>query len=230
MKKIYLLGVLALLVSGPAFAQEYQPSDTWPFIYEEFQQGTTRSLNGGALVEARFNVDIIAGSLFFIGPDEKIMTPDMNTVYAAKIGEDTYVNIRGKMYKLLSQLDLGSVVEGISVDEDAMNKTDIGYGAKSSSASSYGMTVLMDGRSSLVNKTLLSAEDAKYKGTPLAQMVTDYFYIDGKLIKASRQEVSSYPGVDKKAAATFFKEEKIKWKETASLEKVLVFLHSQISK
>ena len=40
----------------------------------------------------------------------------------------------------------------------------------------------------------------------------------------------SCEGVDKKQAKDFFKTEKIKWKETDSLEKIVVFLYGQFNK
>ena len=57
-----------------------------------------------------------------------------------------------------------------------------------------------------------------------------YYLYDGtRLIPATKQEILNTPGIDKKTANSFFKQEKIKWKETASLEKLLVFVVSQLN-
>lgn len=211
-------------------AQEYNPTDTWPFLYLDFQPGMTRAKSGATLTEARFNITVNDGRLVYVGKDDVIMQLDMNEVYTARVGEDVYVNILGKMYKLLSELDCGAVVEGVEVDVDEMNKVEIGYGVSSSSASANNVSVIMDGRFNLINKSLQQAVDEKSQGNVVPIMTTQYIVVNGILIPASRQTISSYPGVDKKEANDFFKKEKIKWKEVSSLEKVLVFVNEQLSK
>lgn len=210
-------------------AQEYKPTDTWPFVYLDFQPGMTRAKSGATLTEAKFNITVNDGRLMYIGKDDVIMQLDMNEVYTARVGDDVYVNLLGKMYKLLSELDCGAVVEGVDIDVDEMNKVQIGYGVSSSSASANNVTILMDGRFNLVNKSVQQASAEKYKGNVVPIKTTSYIVVNGILIPASRQEISSYPGVDKKAATDFFKKEKIKWKEVSSLEKVLVFVSEQLS-
>ena len=238
MKKFFVLWVMALLVSIPMSAQinetkpssSFEPTETWPFLYEFFQQGMTRTRSGDVLSEARFNISLQDGSLYFIGKDDILMKPDMAAVYAARLGDDVFINVLGKMYRLLSELDLGCVLEGVAIDEDELGKVSIGYGITSSSASAQNVSLIMDGRFNLVNKSLAQIDGDKTKGAVLPLMKTIYLYINGSLIPASRQAVSDYPGVDKKEAATFFKQEKIKWKDPSSLEKVIIFVNSQISK
>lgn len=229
MKKLLLAGVLMLVASGSIFAQNYTPLDTWPFLYQDFLPGMTRVLAGGTLTEAKFNITVNDSRLVYISNDDRIMQLDMKYVYSAKVGDDVFVNILGKMYKLISELDCGYVLEETTVDIDKMNQVEIGYGITSSSASANNLTLLLDGRFNLVNGSAQQAISNKYNGSPIPTIVNLYIYADAHLIPASRQGVSSYPGIDRKAARDFFKQEKIKWKDVSSLEKVLVFVHSQLS-
>lgn len=213
----------------PAFCQQYTPRETWPFIYEEFQEGSTRTLNGDLITEARFNISANGGKLLYVGKDNIIMIPNMSNVYAAKVGKDVYVNIEGRMYLLLSELDCGLVVCGYDVDVDKMAKADIGYG-KSSVASTQRLSLLAIDGGSMTNKSLDSMATNKYEGQELPLKQTYYLYYGKTLTRATRQEVMKIPGIDSKSAKDFFKQEKIRWKDSASLEKVLVFINSQIFK
>lgn len=213
---------LALGISG--FSQEYHPRDTWPFLYEEFQPGTVRTRDG-SLTENRYNIAIHDGTLMFVNDEKIIMRADMTRVFTAKVGTDVYVNIGGRMYQVLSELDCGNVVLGSEIDVDQQNKVSIGYGISSSTASAQGVSLLMDGRFDAVNKSLQQTEMDKYRGEILPMKQVRYLQIGLRLIPATRQEILHLPGIDKKKATAFFKQEKIKWTETASLEKVLVFVN-----
>lgn len=226
-QKFYTL--LGLLMAIPAFCQTYQPRETWPFVYEEFQPGATRTLDGSLTTDAPFNVSVTDGSLLYINDAGTIMKPDMSRVYTARVGEDVYVNIMGKMYKLLSELDCGLVVMGTEVDSAELEKVNIGYG-KSAVASTQNISLIaLDGGNG-ANKSLESFLATKYDGKELPTKENYYLRIGLRMIPATRQEILSLPGMDKKAANAFFKQEKITWKETASLEKVLVFVNEQLSK
>ena len=228
MKRI-VYALLGLLVVSPAFSQTYQPRETWPFVYEEFLDGATRTLDGSLTSDAQFNVSVTDGSLLYISDDGIIRKPDMSRVYTAKVGEDVYVNIMGKMYKLLSELDCGLVVMGMEVDRDEMDKVNIGYG-KSSVASAQNISLIAIDGGNGANKSLETFRTSKYDGRELPVKQNYFLRIGLRLIPASRQEILSLPGMDKKAANAFFKQEKIRWKEVPSLEKLLVFVNEQLSK
>jgi len=228
MKRIFYVLAGAMLAL-PLFAQEYEPRETWPFLYESFQVGATRTLDGTLSSDARFNVAVHDGTLMYVGEDDTIMRADMSRVYTARVGDDTYLNVMGRMYKVLSELDCGQVLLGTEVDVDEQNKVNIGYGISSSTASVQGVAVLLDGRFDLLNQNIRQTEENKFRGEVLPVKETTYLHVGTRLIPASRQEVLNLPGVDRKAANAFFKQEKIKWKDTASLEKVLVFVHAQLN-
>lgn len=227
MKRI-LLFLVGMLLVCPLFSQVYQPRDTWPFLYESFQSGVARTLDGTLTTEARFNVAIHDGTLMYIGEDGTILRADMTRVYTARVGEDVYYNIMGRMYKVLSELDRGVVVLCSAIDVDQQNKTSIGYGISSSTASAQSVTLSETDAFDLIGKRIELSEQNKYYGNVLPVKETVYFKIGTLLIPASRSEVMAVQGVDKKVASAFFKQEKIKWKDLASLEKVLVFVDEQL--
>lgn len=229
MKKnlLILLGVLMVL---PVFSQGYEPRDTWPFIYEDFLPGAVRSLDGTLVSEGEYNVAVHDGTLMYVGEDDVIMRPEMSRVYTARIGEDVYLNVMGRMYRILSELDCGVILLGAGIDVDKQNSVKIGYGISSSTASAYGLTNMMDGRFDVSGKKIQQSELDKMRGEILPVKQTTYLKIGLDLIPASRQEILNLPGIDRKTANAFFKQEKIKWQETASLEKVLVFVNEQLNK
>ena len=87
----------------------------------------------------------------------------------------------------------------------------------------------MDGRFFQDNRSLQQTSLDKYNGNVLPVKEVLYLMLGDRLIPATRQEILNVPGVDKKAATAFMKQEKIKWKDTASLEKLLVFVSSQLN-
>jgi len=230
MKDRVIFLILGTMLAAQAFSQEYKPRETWPFVYEEFQNGAARMRSGELVTEAPFNVAVHDGTLMYVDKDEIIMRADMSKVYSAKIGNDVYVNVLGRMYRVLSELDLGNVVSGVEIDQEAQDKVSIGYGISSSTASAQGVAILSEGRFFQGTRTLQQSSLDKYNGNILPTKEVLYLMIGPRLIPATRQEILSIPGIDKKNATAFFKSEKIKWKDISSLEKLLVYVSSQLEK
>lgn len=228
MKKI--LTFLFIFASLYLSAQEYKPRETWPFLYEYFTEGATRTRAGDLVSDAQFNISVLDGTLMYISKDNTIMQADMRSVFTARIGDEAYLNLSGKLYRILSELDKGIVLYQEILDEDALGKVSIGYGVQSSAGSADNLQILMHGRFNLVNQTVEHSSAEKYSGAVLPVKETRYLLVNGLLIPATRSSVISWPGVDKKEASAFIKAEKIKWKETASLEKLVIFLNQQLNK
>ena len=222
--------MIGALFAFTAFSQDYQPRETWPFIYESFQTGNARTLDGTLVTDAPFNVAVHDGTLMYVGKDDTIMRCDMTHVYSAMLGEDPYVNVMGRMYKVLSELDCGMVLLGTEIDTEAQSKVNIGYGISTSTASSQSLALMMDGRFDTMGRKIQQTELDKFRGNVLPTRQTYYLRIGATLIPASKQEILSLPGVDKKEANAFLKQERIKWKEVPSLEKLLVFVSTQLNK
>ena len=211
------------------WAHPFVPRETWPFLYEEFTEGTTRTRTGDLVSGEPFNITATDNKLLFI-KDDTIMLADMNSIYTVKIGDDVYVNVMGRLYKVMSELDKGLVLMQESLDEDKLNKVDIGYGVSSAAGSAQGLQVSLDGRFNFVNRPVQLTRHDKDSGLELPMKETLYLYVNNTLIPATQHTVTTWPGVDKKEANAFIKQEKIKWKQTESLEKVIIFLDSQLNK
>lgn len=225
--------LIALLVLASAFvdvyAQKYEPRESWPYLYENFQTGAVRMTNGSLVEDSSFNVSIADGSLHYIS-DGKIMKIDMMTVFTARVGDQVFVNVGGKMYQVLAETDHGSLLQFYSIDLDKFGKVDIGYGISSSSASAMNVTSLLQGMDSMVNTHFDTAIEKRENGLALPLMIEKFIYVDRMLVPASKYGVREFPGIDKDAANEFFKEKKIKWNKDESLSELIDFVYGQIGR
>ena len=215
----------AMLFAWNASAQNYEPRNSWPYLYEEFTAGSVRS-SAGDVSKGEFNVDV-TGKLHFISGDGKIMEAKMTQVSMAYIGDNTYINRTGRMAKVISQKDRCALILKSEPDYAQMDKSDIGYGMKSSLASTQNVTALSVEGTSLVNMEIKMVTGNKDEGSVIPIKSTYYFLINGLEYEAEKYAVSNIPGLDKAAFKAFQKAEKIKWNKEESLEKVLDFIISQ---
>lgn len=230
MKKILLLTFVLSFMTIPLFAQKYEPRDTWPFVYENFTDGSLYSSTGDVLLSARMNVSVLNQKLYYL-KGETIMEADMVRLYAAKISsgpaEDLYVNVGAKMYRVLAESDGGAALQADILDVERYNKASIGYGVTSYTASTQNVSGLAMESSAGVN--INTAMASKEGGEPLPVLEKKYIlYGRGRIVPALKREVMDIPDLDKQAAKVFFKENKIKWNQAASLTQVADFLTNNL--
>lgn len=215
-------------MTSPLFAQKYEPRDTWPFVYENFTDGSLYSNTGDVLLSARMNVSVLNQKLYYL-KGETIMEADMVRLYAAKIGpaEDLYVNVGAKMYRVLAESDGGAALQADILDVERYNKASIGYGVTSYTASTQNVSGLAMESAAGVN--INQAQASKEGGEPLPVLEKKYIlYGRGRIVPALKREVMDIPDLDKQAAKEFFKENKIKWNQAASLTQVADFLTNNL--
>ena len=228
MKKILLLTFVLSFMTIPLFAQKYEPRDTWPFVYENFTDGSLYSSTGDMLLSARMNVSVLNQKLYYL-KGETIMEADMVRLYAAKIGpaEDLYVNVGAKMYRVLAESDGGAALQADILDVERYNKASIGYGVTSYTASTQNVSGLAMESSAGVN--INTAMASREGGETLPILEKKYILYDqGRIVPALKREVMDIPDLDKQAAKEFFKENKIKWNQAASLTQVADFLTNNL--
>lgn len=228
MKKILLLTFVLSFMTIPLFAQKYEPRDTWPFVYENFTDGSLYSSTGDVLLSARMNVSVLNQKLYYL-KGETIMEADMVRLYAAKIGpaEDLYVNVGAKMYRVLAESEGGAALQADILDVERYNKASIGYGVTSYTASTQNLSGLAMESSAGVN--INTAMASREGGEPLPILEKKYIlYGQGRIVPALKREVMDIPDLDKQAAKEFFKENKIKWNQAASLTQVADFLTNNL--
>lgn len=227
LQKLLLIGIL--LFSGiSAGAQRFEPKDTWPFVYENFTDGALYSSTGEKLLSAKMNVSILNQKLYYL-KGETIMEADMVRLYAAKIGpvEDLYVNVGAKMYRVLAESEGGAALQADILDVERYNKASIGYGVTSYTASTQNVSGLAMESAAGVN--INQAQASKEGGEPLPVLEKKYIlYGRGRIVPALKREVMDIPDLDKQAAKVFFKENKIKWNQAASLTQVADFLTNNL--
>lgn len=227
LQKLLLIGIL--LFSGiSAGAQRFEPKDTWPFVYENFTDGALYSSTGEKLLSAKMNVSILNQKLYYLR-GETIMEADMVRLYAAKIGpaEDLYVNVGAKMYRVLAESEGGAALQADILDVERYNKASIGYGVTSYTASTQNVSGLAMESSAGVN--INTAMASKEGGESLPVLEKKYIlYGRGRIVPALKREVMDIPDLDKQAAKVFFKENKIKWNQAASLTQVADFLTNNL--
>lgn len=157
------------------------------------------------------------------------MKCDMTSVYSAKIGEEVYFNVSGRMMKVLSETGEGCVLRTVLLDREKMSKTDIGYGASSATASSQSGLLMNPENLTIINTEYNAALDKRLTGEVIPTLERTYIFSCGYLIPATRDGLIE-AGIDRKAIGEFLKNNKIKTKDISSLETMLKFAHSQLKK
>ena len=234
MDKKLITTLLFLLSCFAVLAQDYRPRDTWPYEREEFEEGVIRTSKGDLLEQVRMNVCVVNGKIHYL-EDKTIMAADMSTVFTARIGEDTYVNVGGKMHRVLSENEHGAVIELTEVDMDELNKADIGYGISSATASTQKTSLeLMGGMDTwgginLTGRSYTQAFEEKATGTTIPVTTTTYLLVNGFRIEASKKAVMHFAGMDEAAGKAFFKANKIKWNRPESVMCVVDFIYGQLN-
>lgn len=225
--------MLAAVLSGSidAKAQRYEPTETYPFLYEDFTPGVVRNDNGYLINYAQgLNISAVDGKLFFL-KDNVIMVSDMSTVIAAKIGDDIYFNAGGGgMMKILGENENGAVLVSTRVDAEKMRSSNIGYGISSATATTQNVNSLASIESNLANVNFNDLISKKNSGSVLPLIQKRCLSVGIIVVPASRKAVSELSFVKADEAKAFFKAEKIKWDDTASLLKVVDFLAEQNKK
>ena len=136
MKKTFLL-ILSLLAGAWMAFGQYVPTTSWPYVYDEFQDGSL-IWNGGKEKGGKYNINLADKKLHFI-EGAYIKAADMVDVLTVRIGQDVYQNAAGEMLKVLSKSDKSLVLEAQDIDYAALNETGGAYG---SSSTTIGTTAL----------------------------------------------------------------------------------------
>lgn len=217
-----LLFALAVSILAAAQNSNYKPRETWPYLLEEFTSGGVHTSGGSNLNDGWYNISVVDGKLHYI-QDGKIMAADMRQVQYARIGEEMYVNRLGRMAKVLAQEGNCALLRSALVDMDRLNKSDIGYGVSSATASTQNVNNLgVSGAT--VSMELEAAIAGSKTGNVLPLRVRYEFLLGTRQIEATKAAVFALPGIDKEAAKNYFKQEKINWNKPESLAKVLKYL------
>jgi hypothetical protein len=232
MRKKRLLTFAVMLLAGLqlCFAQKFEPTRTWPYLYRDFQNGLIVTNTEDEQISAAVNITL-GGRVHYINEkDQKVMEADILRVASVRIADDVYANVGGRMMRLIAVGDDGIVACETALNADELNKSDIGYGISSATASTMNVNSLASAGSTFVDMPLNSIMAERDAGEKLPVKQTNYFRVGINVIPATKAAVMNCGLVDKDAAKAFFKSNKIKWNDPKSLRDMVNFLSEQINK
>ena len=225
MKKLISICIAAFMAVS-AFAQDYNPTVNWPYLYPDFIQGEITYF-GGKTAKAPYNIHLGRGTLHFV---EKGLIGEATSgnVMQMTIGEDTFRTVEGKLLKVLADGKAGYVVEETLADYSAVVRNDGVYGGSApNAAKNYSYNENFGNYGYLVTNNYEDLYSIRNESEALPVVKQIYIVIDNKLVPANKKNVSELEGVDKKAFAAFLKENSIKWKNPADLVLVVDYITAQ---
>jgi hypothetical protein len=223
MKRVMIL--LAGLFASATLAQaQYEPTSSWPYVYDDFQDGVILWV-GGKEKPGKYNINLVDKKLHFI-EGAYIKVANMMEIASVRIGSDIYQNAAGEMLKVLSKSDKSLVLEDNEINYAALNETGGAYGSSSTTIGTTALSSLegIGGTNSSQNINHMELKLNKDNGKVLNLINKKYLFVKGRKILATKKAVMEVPGLDNEAAKAFFKENKIKWNKVPDLQKVGDFL------
>ncbi len=210
-----IAALTACLAGLDAAAQNFEPTTTWPYVYEDFMSGKL-VMTTGKVVDGTYNICLDDGKVHFIDGD-LVRQASSVEVTSVQIGNDIYVNAFGKMMKVLQKSDKGVVAEDLSIDYAKLNETGGAYGSSSNSIATTALSSLEGIGGTRSNMNHMELKNAKTDGKTLALNRKYYLVFGGKCVYATKRDVQAMPGVDKAKLKSFLKSHRIKWKDPVSL-------------
>ena len=223
MKKILLLFALlnTILTTN---AQNYEPNTKWPYIYENFTDGTV-FFEGNKKAQKQLNIHLWGNKLHYLADDNRILEAKDKGVVRVEIGNDAYIYSDNQLVKILDVDQNNLVVELTKADFDALFTGTGAYGSSLNSSAARDLSSLDLG--GIDNPELGRLLQERNDGRDLSVKHVFFFIIDGKQIEANKKEVESLLSDNgKKEWKAFQKQNKIKWKDEDSLAKVLSFINA----
>ena len=220
--------VLLLLVTGAltASAQKYSPNTKWPYIYENFTEGTI-FFEGNKKSESQLNIHLWGNKLHYLSNEGRIFTSDDKDVIRVEIGSDAYIYSDHKLVRIVAVDKTNLLVELTKADFDALFTSTGAYGSSLNSSSSRDLSSLDLGGMENSELGLMLQEKNDGRDIPLKKQYL--FVLGGKQIEATKKSVENVLNADgQKDWKDFQKQNKIKWKNEESLSQVLTFISSHM--
>ena len=192
MRKIIVLLLLvttALTVS----AQKYSPNTKWPYVYENFTEGTI-FFEGNKKTKAQLNIHLLGNKLHYLADDGRIFTSDDKDVIRVEIGSDAYIYSDHKLVRIVAVDKTNLLVELTKADFDALFTSTGAYGASLNSSSSRDLSSLDLG--GLENAELGRMLQEKNDGRDIPLKKQNLFILGGKQIEATKKSVESILNAD----------------------------------
>jgi hypothetical protein len=222
MKKL-VFTLLLVLCSLTIFAQ-YAPNTRWPYLYENFTQGTI--FTGNQKSVAKLNIHLWGNVLHYVNTDGRIFQSDDNGVTRVEIGDDAYIYSNHQLVKVVDSNGTNLLVKLTKADFSRLQTSTGAYGADLNSAATKNLSSLELG--GLDKPELGKMLQEKSEGSTLSLNNEYFFIMNGLQIEADKSGVEKYLNDIKSPKVndlkSFIKENKIKWKSEDKLSLVLKFL------
>ncbi len=213
--------IMAISVSATAVGKDFTPTTTWPYIYENFQEGCVTNLRGSEIKHEQLNISLVQGKAHYI-QNGKLMEVDTRTVSVITIGEDTYVPASGRLVRILTKTEHGTIAVSVTIDTEAMNRSEAGYGGSTVASVREITPRTLSGMASTEARNI--SELSKTGGDPLELKKTRGIVYRGMFITASKPAVLNIGGIDKDAVKKFMKDNKIRMSEDEDLLRLAEFI------
>ena len=228
MKRIFLILffiINILLVK----AQDYIPTVNWPYVNPDFYQGEARKTDN-SIYRARFNIHLGQGRLHMVDNDGIIGEIFIDDLLSVQIANKEYLNIGGKLLRILERSDNGYIVEETLANYSAVARRDGAFGSgNANSSQSFSYDENYGNYSHLLTNVYDDLYSQKEYGEELPIIVNHYLVFNGILTTATKKSVEKIDGIDKRAFATFLKSEKINWKDPQDLLKIIDFIATSLN-
>lgn len=225
--KEILLGICLILwwmfFPFASFAAGYVPTTKWPYLYEEFVDGTVFFSGGKKAKQQKLNIHLQQGALHYLDGD-KVLQSISSDVEKVRIGNDLFIRMDGEWVRLVKLEKEIALVKAVRADLEALSKNASGaYGMSSDVSAVDRLTSIQLGGISNLSHQQMKVEKNDGEELPLLEK---YYFVfgDKKILEATRKGIEkSLTDADKVRLKTFVKENKIKWKEEDSLMRLLDF-------
>jgi len=220
MKHIIVTFIVIVCSFTNSWSQEC--TTIWPYIYPEFKQGTLYMI-GGKQLEAQFNVHIQESRLHYLDKGIIKETQSENIV-VAKIEDDIYMSVDGKVMKVIGSEERGFVATLILGDFDKLFNSAGAYGGSSNSSAIMKLSSIEIGGKTIVNH--MELRQKMENGTTIPLKFKYYIVTKGNVYPATKNGISSkLTELESAEFKSFLKKNKIKWNNPQSLMILLDFFN-----
>ncbi len=226
MKKFIFVALFIATTAG-LVAGEYQPTEGWPYLYDQFTPAIVYYDNGKA-ESADINVHLLNNSLHFVDGELIKVVHDPHHIDSVVCENNDVLLYKGNLYILrvaaTPHIVIGTTSE---VDLNSLTESNGAYGNPTTTAATQNIASFRDHGNIAAQRYQEMIADRHNTRT---LSTTDRIVLvinDREICQANKRGVNSILDKDQKNAfKAFLKENKIKWKETADLLLVAQFLES----